>query len=228
MSQTKILIVEDEIDILNLLNFNFQNEGYITSTAKDGQTALELVRENTPDVILLDLMLPDKDGLEIAEILKSKSSTKNVPIIILTAKGEEEDRIKGFELGADDYVVKPFSPRELLLRVEAVLRRCRLVDQTSNVWEKGGLRVELDSFRVIRDGQDIELTATEFNLLISLMQSEGKVLTREQLLDKVWGYEFVGYARTVDTHMHRLRQKLGPYADWIQTVRGMGYRLYTE
>jgi two-component system phosphate regulon response regulator PhoB len=143
---------------------------------------------------------------------------------MLTAKGEEEDRISGFELGADDYVVKPFSPKELILRVKAVLRRSRQLEE-SGEWEQGGLRVEFDSFRVLIDGDEALLTATEFNLLSSLIKASGRVLTREQLLDQVWGYEFVGYARTVDTHMHRLRQKLGPYADWLETVRGIGYRL---
>jgi two-component system phosphate regulon response regulator PhoB len=145
---------------------------------------------------------------------------------MLTAKGEEEDRICGFELGADDYVVKPFSPKELLLRVKAVLRR-QDRSQRENAFEQNGLRVEYDSFRVFIQGEEAGLTATEFHLLAALIKAAGRVLTREQLLDQVWGYEFVGYARTVDTHMHRLRHKMGPLADWIETVRGIGYRFRT-
>ncbi len=225
MEEKKILLVEDEVDILNLLKFNFQNEGFAIYTAQDGDQALELAKKHLPHLIVLDLMLPGKDGLEVAKILKKKSETKEIPIIMLTAKGEEEDRVSGFELGADDYVVKPFSPRELLLRVWAVLKRTKNLAPKEDTWEKEGLRIEFETYRVLINTQEIDLTATEFQLLSSLVRAEGRVLSREQLLDLVWGYEFFGYARTVDTHMHRLRQKLGPFAEWIQTVRGIGYRL---
>jgi two-component system phosphate regulon response regulator PhoB len=224
----KLLIVEDETDILHLLQFNFQREGFETHTARDGNEALRLAQERRPDLIVLDLLLPGKDGLEVCKTLKSREDSRNTPIIMLTAKGEEQDRITGFELGADDYVVKPFSPKELILRVKAVLRRKRQRQEEETVWEHQGLRVEFEAYRVFVDDTEVDLTATEFNLLSALIQAENRVLTREQLLDKVWGYEFVGYARTVDTHMHRLRLKLGAYADWIQTVRGVGYRLKKE
>jgi two-component system phosphate regulon response regulator PhoB len=224
----KLLIVEDETDILHLLQFNFEREGFETHTARDGNEALRLAEERKPDLIVLDLLLPGRDGLEVCKTLKSREGSRNTPVIMLTAKGEEQDRITGFELGADDYVVKPFSPKELILRVKAVLRRKQERQDEGTVWEHKGLRVEFEAYRVFVDGAEIDLTATEFNLLTALIHAENRVLTREQLLDKVWGYEFVGYARTVDTHMHRLRLKLGPYADWIQTVRGVGYRLKRE
>lgn len=228
MSDHSILIVEDEIDILNLLQFNFQSQGFMTYTAQDGKDALDLAEKHPPDLVLLDLMLPGMDGLEVCKALKSSPETKDVPVIMLTARGEEKDRISGFELGADDYVVKPFSPRELVLRVQAILKRSQSVSaqpSEENIWEHKGLRIEFDAFRVYLNEQEIELTVTEFHLLAALVRSKGRVLTREHLLDQVWGYEFVGYARTVDTHMHRLRQKMGEYSDWIQTVRGVGYRL---
>lgn len=225
MDTITILIVEDEADILNLLKYNFQSEGYEALTAKDGEQALEIVERQKPDVLLLDIMLPGMDGIEVCKTLKAKSETRDIPVVMLTAKGEEEDRISGFELGIDDYVVKPFSPRELILRVGAVLRRSKNPPKHDDVWEHGGLRVDFGEFRVMVDDQEADLTATEFNLLAALIKANGRVLSREHLLDKVWGYEFMGYARTVDTHMHRLRQKIGPYADWIHTVRGIGYRL---
>ena len=224
-SQSSLLIVEDERDILNLLNYHFQSQGYSTQAVQDGEQALKILRHSIPDLILLDIMLPGMSGMEVCQQIRSRKETKDIPIIMLTAKGEEADRISGLECGADDYVVKPFSPKELLLRVQAVLRRGSKSEGRDEVREKGGLRIEFDSFRVLIQGQEVELTATEFHLLSALVGSEGRVLSREHLLDVVWGYEFVGYARTVDTHMHRLRQKLGQYADWIQTVRGVGYRL---
>ncbi len=225
MDTLTILIVEDEADILNLLRYNFQSEGYEAWTAKDGEHALALIERQVPDVLLLDIMLPGMDGIEVCKVLKSKPETRDIPVIMLTAKGEEEDRISGFELGIDDYVVKPFSPRELILRVKAVLRRTKTPLKEEDIWEHSGLRVDFGAFRVMVDEAEADLTATEFNLLAALIRANGRVLSREHLLDKVWGYEFMGYARTVDTHMHRLRQKLGPYADWIHTVRGIGYRL---
>jgi two-component system phosphate regulon response regulator PhoB len=226
MEAKKILIVEDDVDILNLLRYYFQYDGYETHTAKDGSQAIDLIQEVQPDLVLLDLMLPEMSGLEVCKRIKANPVTAGIPVIMLTAKGEEEDRISGFELGADDYVVKPFSPKELLLRVKAVMRRQER-SRKENVFEQNGLRVEYDSFRVFIQGKEAGLTATEFHLLAALIKAAGRVLTREQLLDQVWGYEFVGYARTVDTHMHRLRHKMGPLADWIETVRGIGYRFRT-
>lgn len=223
-SNPLLLIVEDEVDILNLLNYHFQSQGYATRAVQDGEQALEALKESLPDLILLDIMLPGMSGLEVCRQIKARRETRGIPVIMLTARGEEADRISGLECGVDDYVVKPFSPKELLLRVQAVLRRGSGYENSVETWEKAGLRIEFDSFRVLNQGQEVDLTATEFHLLSSLVRSEGRVLSREHLLDVVWGYEFVGYARTVDTHMHRLRQKMGKYADWIQTVRGIGYR----
>ncbi len=224
MNKYKILIVEDELDILNLLKYNFQNEGYEVLTAEDGYLGLEIAEHQRPDLILLDILLPGKSGFQVCQSLKSKIKTKDIPIIMLTAKGEEKDRINGLELGADDYVVKPFSPKELVLRVKAVLKRSQKIEDKERVWQMEGLKIDFDAYQVLVHDKEIELTVTEFNLLKSLVYSEGLVLSREQLLDKVWGYEFIGYARTVDTHMHRLRQKLGDYSNYIQTVRGIGYR----
>ncbi|MFO8033064.1 MAG: response regulator transcription factor [Desulfohalobiaceae bacterium] len=226
MPAPKILIVEDEPDILNLLHYNMQSQGYESCTAKDGESALRLFQEYCPDLVILDIMLPGKSGLEVCRQIRSLPGGQDTAVLLLTAKGEEQDRVLGFETGADDYVVKPFSPRELILRVQAILRRGRNIQQEQeNVWQTQGLRVEFDSCLVFVDGQEVELTATEFNMLKVLIRASGRVLSREQLLDQVWGYEFVGYARTVDTHMHRLRHKLGPYSELIQTVRGFGYRL---
>jgi two-component system phosphate regulon response regulator PhoB len=220
-----VLIVEDDRDILNLLSFTIQNRGYRALQSRQGEEGLQMARAHRPDIILLDLMLPGMDGIAVCRELKARMETARIPVIMLTAKGEEYDRILGLETGADDYVVKPFSPRELILRVEAVLRRSKQEDKSADVWESGGLQVDFAAFQAMLDGQEIDLTSTEFHLLAALIRSQGRVLTREQLLDQVWGYEFDGYARTVDTHMHRLRHKLGRIAGWIQTVRGVGYRL---
>ncbi|MBS3779018.1 MAG: response regulator [Desulfovermiculus sp.] len=226
MAETpSVLIVEDDQDILNLLSFTIHNQGYRALQSRQGEEGLKMARTERPDIILLDLMLPGMDGITVCKELKSKTETAHIPVVMLTAKGEENDRILGLETGADDYVVKPFSPRELVLRLEAVLRRSQPRQAQEEVWEQGGLRVEFDAFQVFVDDQEIELTSTEFHLLAALIRSGGRVLTREQLLDQVWGYEFDGYARTVDTHMHRLRHKLGRVADRMQTVRGVGYKL---
>jgi two-component system phosphate regulon response regulator PhoB len=220
-----VLIVEDDQDILNLLSFTIQNQGYRALQSRQGEEGLKMARLERPDIILLDLMLPGMDGITVCKELKAKTETAHIPVVMLTAKGEENDRILGLETGADDYVVKPFSPRELVLRLEAVLRRSQPRQLQEEIWEQDGLRVEFDTFQVFVDDNEVELTSTEFHLLAALIRSGGRVLTREQLLDQVWGYEFDGYARTVDTHMHRLRHKLGRVADRMQTVRGVGYRL---
>ncbi len=224
MIKEKILIVEDEADILNLLEYHLRSEGYEVFTAANGLDALKLARKHHPDLLLLDLMLPGLDGLEVCRELKRDPKTSDMAVIMLTAKGEELDKVVGLELGADDYVTKPFSPRELVLRVKAVRRRMRTDGVPPAFWECEGLRIEEDSHRVFIDGKDTDLTATEFKLLSELIHNRGKVLDRDQLLNNVWGYQFSGYARTVDTHIRRLRQKLGPYADWVETIRGVGYR----
>ncbi|MCF8039739.1 MAG: response regulator transcription factor [Desulfohalobiaceae bacterium] len=224
MSSEVILIVEDEVDILNLLQYTFENEGFVTHGFVNGEEALEQAADIGPDIIVLDLMLPGMDGLKVCHRLKTKTRTRDIPLIMLTAKSEVEDRITGLEHGADDYLSKPFSPRELVLRVKGLLRRKGQIQNEASHWQSEGLSVDFDSFLVKTDKEEVSLTSTEFNILSSLIRSRGRVLNREQLLDQVWGYDFEGYARTVDTHMHRLRHKLGAYGDWIETVRGIGYR----
>lgn len=225
MSGERILVVEDHEDTRELLKYNLEAAGLDVRTSSDGHGGLEQAREIKPDLVILDLMLPGIDGLEICRRLKKEPATSHTPVIMLTAKGEEVDRIVGLELGADDYVVKPFSPRELMLRVKAVLRRSTSVDDGQpSLWEQEGLRVDFDAHTVEVDGEPSPLTATEFKLLSELINGRGKVQTRDHLLDTVWDTHFEGYSRTVDTHIRRLRQKLGSYADWIETVRGVGYR----
>jgi two-component system phosphate regulon response regulator PhoB len=221
--KAKILVVEDDDDILDLLVYNFTSAGFEVVTAKDGYAALSAVKKH-PNLIVLDLMIPGPDGFEVCKELKRSEETRNIPVIILTARGEEVDRIVGLELGADDYVVKPFSPRELILRIRSVLRRLRIDTTPEKVWENEGLRVDFDAHRLTVDGDPVSLTALEFKLLCELIRNAGRVQTRDQLLEKVWAYDFEGYARTVDTHVRRLRQKLGAYSDWVETVRGVGYR----
>ncbi len=222
-----ILIIEDEKDILNLIEWHLRAEEYDVVKADDGIKGLELAIKNLPDLIILDLMLPGMDGLQVCKALNKNPKTETIPIVMLTAKGEEVDRIVGLELGADDYMVKPFSPRELTLRVRAILKRLEqkqeIPDETKLKYRD--LAIDLESYRVWIQEKEISLTVTEFKLLLELLQNKGRVLTRDQLLDRVWGYQFDGYARTVDTHVRRLRQKLGDeYADAIETVRGIGYR----
>ncbi|MDL2313737.1 response regulator [Desulfovibrio sp. OttesenSCG-928-C14] len=222
-----VLIVEDEEDLLELLTFNLEREGYSVLKAEDGLTALDVARERKPDLVLLDLMLPELDGFEVCKDLKRNELTSHIPIIMLTARGEEMDRVVGLELGADDYVVKPFSVRELLLRVRAVLRRSEENKKPSGVLRHGPLTLEVESHMAMLSGEEIPLTATEFKLLEDLMRHAGTVRKREQLLDSIWGYSFEGYGRTVDTHVRRLRIKLGPVADYLETIRGVGYRFKT-
>jgi len=224
MTKDTILIVEDDEDIVELLAFNLQNAGFATETAKDGYEALAKARRPPPAGIILDLMLPGLDGFEVCKELKRDAKVAGAPIIMLTARGEEVDRIVGLELGADDYVVKPFSPRELILRLRAVLKRHAPEPEKRQVLARDGLSVDMGAHRVSLGGEEVALTATEFRLLAELFQSAGRVLTRDRLLNSVWGYEFEGYARTVDTHVRRLRQKLGPFSNMIETVRGVGYR----
>ncbi|MBC2714146.1 MAG: response regulator [Desulfobacteraceae bacterium] len=223
-----ILIVEDETDILHLVEYHLKAEGYTVLAAQDGIKGLDLAIEQLPDLIVLDLMLPGMDGLEVCKALKRNSKTENIPVVMLTAKGEEVDRIVGLELGADDYIVKPFSPRELTLRIRAILKRFDREPAEETQLQYLDLKIDLDSYKVWIEENEISLTVTEFNLLLELVQNQGRVRTRDQLLDRVWGYQFDGYARTVDTHVRRLRKKIGSYADAIETVRGIGYRFKEE
>jgi two-component system phosphate regulon response regulator PhoB len=226
MKKERILIVEDDEDILQLLSYNLEGGGFEIETAASGHDGLSKAKSGRFDLVILDLMLPGMDGFDVCREIKRDSETTDIPIIMLTARSEEVDRIVGLELGADDYVVKPFSPRELLLRVRAVLRRYSAAEaepERSRI-EHDGLVVDLDGHKAFVDGQELPLTATEFRLLAELLRSSGRVRTRDQLLTTVWGYEFEGYARTVDTHIRRLRQKLGDKSAYIETVRGVGYR----
>ncbi|NPB09187.1 MAG: response regulator transcription factor [Thermodesulfobacteria bacterium] len=223
-----ILIVEDEEDIARLVAKALEKEGFRTQRASSLAEAQEKLNKETPDLLILDLMLPDGDGLELCKVLRYQEPGRHLPIIILTAKGEEIDRILGFEMGADDYIVKPFSPKELALRVKAVLRRTRTPEPAEEgVLRFGDLSIDVARHEARVRGEPVYLTRTEFNLLLTLARARGKVLTREILLDKVWGYTFEGYARTVDTHVRRLRKKLGPCAHLIETVWGVGYRFRT-
>lgn len=225
MSAQKILVVEDHRDTRELLKYNLTAAGFDVAAAEDGQLGLNLAHAFKPDIILLDLMMPGTDGLEVCRQLKADPATARIPVVMLTAKGEEVDKIVGLELGADDYVVKPFSPRELVLRIKAILRRYGAPEPNApKLWEREGLRIDFEAHQISIDNEETALTATEFKLLTVLVSGAGKVQTRDNLLDTVWDTHFEGYSRTVDTHVRRLRQKLGPYAAWIETIRGVGYR----
>ena len=225
MPKGKILIVDDEEDILTLLEYNLQKEGHRTVGVKTGEAALQLVEEENPDLIILDLMLPEIDGLEVCRILKSNEKTSDIPIIMLTAKGEEADIVVGLEIGADDYVTKPFSPRVLLARVKALLRRKTTKGVAEEIIKVENLIIDTGKHLVTVEGSPVSLTSTEFNLLRFLAQHRGKVFTRNQLLDNVWEDETFVIDRTVDVHIRSLRKKLDTGADLIETVRGVGYRL---
>jgi two-component system phosphate regulon response regulator PhoB len=223
MPEATILIVEDEKDIRELLAYSLGREGFAVVEADDGVAALKLVSAKRPDLVILDLMLPDMDGLSVCRQMQRDPLTADIPVIMLTAKGEEVDRIVGLELGAADYIVKPFSLREVALRIRAVLKR-KSVQEKSAVLQCGPLQVDPARHSAQVDGREVALTATEFRLLEDLLQNQGKVRDREQILTAVWGYSFEGYSRTVDTHVRRLRAKLGEGAGMIETVRGVGYR----
>ncbi len=228
LSIESILVVEDEKDIVDLIEYHLKQSGFSVITALDGRSGLERARREHPSLIILDLMLPEMDGKDICRALKSNSSTQSIPILMLTAKSEEVDRIVGFELGADDYVAKPFSPRELVLRVKAILRRKEAPQEGEKTIQIGDLLIDIDRHHVSVKNHAVRLTSTEFKLLVELASKKGRVLTREHLLDKVWGYTYEGYARTVDTHIRRLREKLGNFGEYIQTLRGVGYRFRAE
>ncbi|HJL40670.1 MAG TPA: response regulator transcription factor [Myxococcales bacterium LLY-WYZ-16_1] len=221
-----ILIVDDERDLVTTLEYNLQREGYQTRSALTGQEAVEQARHQpTPDIVLLDLMLPDMPGTEVCRQIRNTPETRHIPVVMLTAKGEEIDRVVGFEVGADDYVTKPFSVRELLLRLRAVLRRTQPTpsEPTDDI-AFGRLRVDPDAHQVWLDGDEVTLTALEFKLLTTLLSRKGRVQSRKQLLDDVWGIQADVSTRTVDTHVKRLRQKLGAAGEYIETLRGVGYR----
>lgn len=223
--QARILVVDDEPDILNLLEYNLKRAGFQAILAKDGPEAIEAAKANRPDLVLLDIMLPDMEGTEVLRRLKSVEATASIPVIMLTAKGEEVDKIVGFELGAEDYITKPFSPRELILRVKAVLKRtAERPEPVEAAVTFNELSIDLSRHKVSVSGKPVELSSTEFRLLSELMQAKGRVLTRDNLLDRAWGRDCFVIPRTVDTHVRRLRSKLGSAGDYIETVRGVGYR----
>ncbi len=221
--QPSLLVVEDELDLLEVLRFSLAREGFEVRTATNGEDAIRLVRQHKPDLIVLDLMLPTIDGLSVCRALRRHEQTRDIPIVMLTAKGEETDIVKGLEAGADDYVTKPFSPKVLLARIQAVLRRAQ-PDSDRNSLEVAGILLDPDRHEVVADGRPVELTATEFNLLRLLMSRPGRVYTRQQIIESIHD----GYAavtdRSVDVQIVSLRRKLGPLGSHVQTVRGVGYR----
>ncbi|MEJ7540529.1 response regulator transcription factor [Staphylococcus intermedius] len=227
----RVLVVDDEQSIVTLLKYNLEQSGYIVEVAQDGEEALQKEKETKPDLIVLDVMLPKKDGIEVCKTIRSDKN--QVPILMLTAKDDEFDRVLGLELGADDYMTKPFSPREVVARVKAILRRSSLVDQVRHEEEDediviGSIRIRPDFFEVYRNDELLELTPKEFELLLYLVERQGRVITREHMLNSVWNYEFAGDSRIVDVHISHLRDKLEEnpkQPQFIKTVRGLGYKL---
>ena len=224
----KILIVDDEADALEVLGFKLREAGFAPIFAKDGARALAAARNERPDLMVLDLMLPEVDGLEVCKILRRDPATANLPILMLTARAAEMDRVLGLELGADDYVTKPFSPRELVLRIRKLLARTTSADETVAHLRLGEIDIDVPRHVVQVSGKAIVLTLTEFKLLVVLARRRGRVQSRDRLLQDVWGYENPIDSRTVDTHMRRLREKLGPASRYLETVRGIGYRFAAE
>ena len=221
-----ILIVDDEVAIRELLKYNLEKEGYKTTSAADGEQALNFMNKNKYDLVILDLMLPGINGLEVCRKMRQDPSLARIPIIMLTAKGEEIDKVVGLELGADDYVTKPFGVRELIARIKVRLRRTSL-DQDENIIVKGDLVIDLNSFSIRVRDEEVDFTPKEFELVKLLATHPGKVYTRDELLEKIWGYEYPGDTRTVDVHVRHLRQKIEKDPsdpEYIETIRGIGYR----
>ncbi len=226
MSGERLLVVDDEEDILELLRYNLERDGYSVVTALSGEEAVDRARADAPDLILLDLMLPGMNGLDVCRILSRDERTQSIPIIILTARAEEADIVAGLELGADDYISKPFSPRVVLARVKTVLRRGRRTSSDdSRVIQAGGIRIDVERHQVRVDTVDADLTATEFDVLLFLARHRGWVFTRDQIIDAVKGTDYPVTDRSVDVQIVGLRRKLGPAATMIETVRGVGYRM---
>ncbi len=223
-----IYIADDELNIRKLVSFGLKDSGFETAEFPDGTQLLNAVRQRAPDAVILDWMMPQPDGLAVCRMLRENEATRAIPVLMLTARGEEIDRVLGLEIGADDYIVKPFSIKELCARVRAVLRRsARQEDSAGQILSSGGLTVDITRHSVKKGDASIELTVKEFDLLAMLMKNSGKVLTRDTLLDKVWGIEYYGDTRTVDVHVRYLRQKIEDNPDdpvYIQTVRGVGYK----
>jgi DNA-binding response OmpR family regulator len=222
--KANILIVDDEPDALEVLSFKLKESGYSVLAAKNGAEALAIARHQRPALIVLDLMLPEVDGFEVCKILRRDSATSAIPILMLTARAAEMDRVLGLELGADDYVTKPFSPRELVLRIKKLLTRAKSAEEPMAAGKFGVLEIDVPQHEIRVEGRVVGLTATEFNLLEILARRRGTVQTRERLLQDVWGYDNPIDSRTVDTHMRRLREKIGTAAEYLETIRGVGYR----
>lgn len=226
----KILIVDDEKDIVKMVDYNLKKDGFRTLLAYDGETAVDLALRQYPDLVLLDLMLPGKDGLEVCKVLKSNVKTALIPVIMLTAKTHETDKVVGLEMGADDYITKPFSPKELVARIKAVLRRVKNKQEFAETLKIGALLLDFSKISVSVSGRPVELTAKEFELLKTLIQAKGRVLSRDYILDTVWGFENAQdiQTRTVDVHIRTLRKKLKAEAKRIITVKNYGYRFEIE
>jgi two-component system alkaline phosphatase synthesis response regulator PhoP len=221
----KILIIEDDKDIVDLLKHYLTKEGYAAKDAGDGISGLKKARDESYDLIILDIMLPEMDGLEVCKELRGSPKTSTIPVIMLTAKSEETDKIVGLELGADDYLTKPFSPKELMARIKALLRRTVRIPEGEKIYRYGKLVLDVSKHEVTWAKQTVELTSKEFDLLATLLRSKGRVLTRNQLMDQVWGYDYFGGMRTVDVHIRRLREKIPELSDDILTVKNIGYKL---
>ena len=229
MAGERILIVEDDKNISQLVTYNLEKEGFTCTGTVTGEEALDILDREHVDLILLDIMLPEMDGLDVCKNIKQEKKLSTIPIIMLTARGEETDRIVGFELGVDDYIVKPFSPRELVLRVKAILKRSKRAEAIStDILIADKIKIDISRHKVFVDKKEIELTLLEFNLLVVLMQRRGRVQSREQLLNDLWNISADVTTRTIDTHIKRLRQKLGKMGILIETVRGIGYRFNEE
>lgn len=227
MANEKILVVDDEEYILELITYNLVNAGFKVINASNGIDAVKLAKEEKPKLMILDLMIPGKDGYDVCKEIRSDSDIKNTSIIMLTAKSEEFDKVLGLELGADDYITKPFSVRELLARVKAVLRRASSREEVNEILNFGDLSANFEKREILIKGKRLDLTLKEFELLEILIKNKGKILTRETLLDKIWGYEYIGETRTVDVHIRYLRKKIeedDKNPKFIETIRGVGYR----
>jgi phosphate regulon transcriptional regulator PhoB len=228
MAKGRILVIDDEADLIELVRYNLEQEGFEVGSALDGESGLKIAIHEIPDLVLIDLMLPGMDGLEVCRSLRADKRTSSIPVIMLTAKSAESDRIVGLELGADDYVIKPFSPRELAARVKAVLRRSLPPRSQSQVIHRSGLSIDTIRREVSLNGNPIELTATEFRLLQFFAEHPGRVFSRSELIDAVLGREVSVVDRTIDVHITGLRKKLAGFGTWIETVRGFGYRFREE
>jgi two-component system phosphate regulon response regulator PhoB len=225
MMEVTVLLVEDEADVVDLLRYHLRKAGFKVLIANSGSEGLESVRQNRPDVVVLDIMMPGMTGLEVCRAMKADSALASIPVLMLTAKSDVKDRVKGLETGAEDYVTKPFSPKEIILRVQALLKRLRSGSAVGNTIESGGILLDKITLLAKLDGTRLDLTTTEFKLLTAFLNNPARTLGRDILLRDVWGYASGADTRTVDTHIRRLREKLGNHADRLETVRGEGYRL---